>query len=343
MPDPRFFDEGEPLSLVDIARLTGAVLISGNADLAVRTAAPLSQADRVSLTFFSDRRRSEDLRHTQAGAVLISQKDATLAPADCAVLVSDSPQAAWAAVARRLHPEILHDASAGAIHPSARLEAGVRLSPGVVIGQGACLGAGTIVQAGAVIGPGVAIGRRCLIGANASVSFALLGDGVSILAGARIGEAGFGVAGGSQGAVDVPQMGRAILQDNVTVGANSCVDRGAWDDTVIGENSKLDNLVHVAHNVQMGRNCRLAAFTGISGSVTIGDGVLFGGRAGVADQLTVGAGAAIGAAAAVFKSVPPDEVWTGFPARPMRRWLREQAALAKLSRGKKGTKHDEEG
>ena len=143
--------------------------------------------------------------------------------------------------------------------------------------------------------------------------------------------------------MDIPQLGRAILQDNVTIGANSCVDRGAWDDTVIGENSKLDNLVHVAHNVRMGRNCRLAAYTGISGSVVIGDGAIFGGKAGVADQLTIGEGAAIGASASVFKSVPAGEVWTGFPARPMRRWLREQAVLARLSRGSKGTGHDEEG
>jgi hypothetical protein len=101
-----------------------------------------------------------------------------------------------------------------------------------------------------------------------------------------VGEPGFGAAPSARGPVDVPQLGRVILQDGVTLGANSCIDRGAWDDTSVGENTKIDNLVHVAHNVRLGRNCLLAAYTGISGSVVIGDGVMFGGKAGVADHLT---------------------------------------------------------
>ena len=340
MPDPRFFEQGAPLALSDIAELTGARL-EGEAACRIYTAAPLGQAGASAIAFYSDRRRSRELQATMAAAVFISQADLGLAPPGCARLVVRSPQAAWAHVATVLHPPIGHDVASGAIHPSAHLEAGVSVSPGAVVGPGAAVGSGTVIGPGAVVGPGVQIGRSCSIGANATVAFALLGDRVSLAAGARIGEAGFGVAGSEAGAVDVPQLGRVILQDGVTVGANSCVDRGAWDDTVIGENSKLDNLVHVAHNVRMGRNCRLAAYTGISGSVVIGDGAIFGGKAGVADQLSIGEGAAIGASASVFKSVPPRETWTGFPARPMRQWLREQATLAKLSRGRKGTGRDE--
>jgi len=342
MPDPRFFEQHSPLSLSEIAHLTGARLLRGDPLSVISETAPLSQASSASLAFLADRRRLGDLRQSRAMAVLVANGDVPDCPDGCAILVSDRPQAAWAAVARKLHRPIQADADQGMIHPGAQLEAGVNFAPGVVIAQGACIGRGTILQPGAVIGPGVEIGRNCLVGVNASIGFALIGDGVSILAGARIGEAGFGVTGDAKGAVDVPQLGRAILQDNVTVGANSCIDRGAWDDTVIGENSKLDNLVHVAHNVRMGRNCRLAAYTGISGSVTIGDGAIFGGRSGVADQLSIGAGAAIGAAAGVFKSVPAGEVWTGYPARPMRRWLREQAALATLARGKRGANDEQE-
>ncbi|MEI7931764.1 MAG: UDP-3-O-(3-hydroxymyristoyl)glucosamine N-acyltransferase [Alphaproteobacteria bacterium] len=342
MPDPRFFVTHEPLSVSDVARLTGAQL-TGPAEARISQVAPLSQADQSSLAFFADKRRARELAETHAAAVLVTQAGAASVPKGCEILITSTPQVAWGKIASVMHQPITHDAQGGAVHPTAHIGQGVVLGPGVVVGQGAAIGTGTVVHGGAVIGPGVQIGRNCVIGANASLAFALLGDGVSILAGARIGEAGFGVAGGDQGAVDIPQLGRAILQDNVTIGANSCVDRGAWDDTVIGENSKLDNLVHVAHNVRMGRNCRLAAYTGISGSVVIGDGAIFGGKAGVADQLTIGEGAAIGASASVFKSVPPREVWTGFPARPMRRWLREQAVLARLSRGRKGTGHDEEG
>jgi UDP-3-O-[3-hydroxymyristoyl] glucosamine N-acyltransferase len=166
------------------------------------------------------------------------------------------------------------------------------------------------------------------------VGFALIGDGVALSAGAVIGEAGFGAAAGPSGVVDVPQLGRVILQDNVTIGANSCVDRGAYDDTVVGENTKIDNLVHIAHNTRVGRNCVMAAYVGISGSVTIGDGVAFGGRAGVADHVSVGSGASIGAAAGVIRDIPAGEVWSGYPAKPVREWLRETAWLARSARRK---------
>jgi len=122
-----------------------------------------------------------------------------------------------------------------------------------------------------------------------------------------------------------------ILHDGVTIGANSCVDRGAWDDTVIGENTKIDNLVQIAHNVVIGRNCLLAAHTGISGSVTIGDGCLFGGRVSVADHITIGPGARIAAAAGLMKDVPAGESWGGIPAAPVRTWLRQIAWLARAA------------
>lgn len=178
------------------------------------------------------------------------------------------------------------------------------------------------------------IGRYCRIGANAVIGFAMLGDNVAISAGAVIGEAGFGAALGPRGMVDLPQLGRVVIQDNVTLGANSCVDRGAFGDTTIGENTKIDNLVHVAHNVRIGRNCVLAAYTGVSGSTVVGDGVAFGGKAGVADHLNIGSGASIGAAASVFKDVPDGETWTGFPARPLKRWLRETAWLSRMAGGR---------
>jgi UDP-3-O-[3-hydroxymyristoyl] glucosamine N-acyltransferase len=144
-----------------------------------------------------------------------------------------------------------------------------------------------------------------------------------------IGEAGFGVAGGSGSAIDVPQLGRVILQDDVSVGAGTCIDRGAWDDTVVGEASKIDNLVQIAHNVRLGRGCLLAGQVGLSGSVVVGDGAQFGGRAGVADHLTIGAGARVLAAAGVMNDIPAGETWVGAPARPVRRFMRETAWLAR--------------
>lgn len=335
MPDPRFFDSLGPALLSDLAQASAAEL--ADADLAGRLiahVAPLDAADDRAVAYFSDIKRKEAAAATRAGACFVRAEHKDLLPATCAALVTARPQAAWAAAANRLHAPRRHERGAAPVHPDATLESGVEVAPNVTIGQGARIGRGTRIGPGAVIGPGVLIGRDCRIGANAVIGFALLGDGVSVSAGAVIGEAGFGAALGPRGMVDLPQLGRVVIQDNVTLGASSCVDRGAFGDTTIGENTKIDNLVHVAHNVRIGRNCVLAAYTGVSGSTVVGDGVAFGGKAGVADHLNIGSGASIGAAASVFKDVPDGETWTGFPARPLKRWLRETAWLSRMAGGR---------
>ena len=329
MVDPRFFEALGPLTLADLARLTGSELADPSEGVrTVMGAAPLDRAGRDDVAFLADRRYVAGLRRTLAAAVFVSPEHADQVPDGATRLLTPEPQAAYARAAPSLHALRRHPDDAPAVHPDARLEEGVRLAPGVVVGPGAAIGAGTEVGPHAVIGPGVQIGRHARIGAHAVIGCALIGDRVRILAGAVIGEAGFGVAGSREGALDMPQLGRVILQDGVTVGANSCVDRGAYDDTVIGENTKIDNLVQVAHNVRIGRSCVLAAHTGISGSVTVGDGVAFGGRAGIADHVDIGSGAKIAAASGVMKNVPAGEVWGGSPARSLRKWMRETAWLA---------------
>lgn len=339
MPDPRFYLNKGPLPLADLIAVSGGEVAPGaRADLRLDAATPLDRAGAADVAFLADRKHLEALRATGAGAVYVTADFAAEVPAGCTAIVTPRPHAAWCRAAAALHEPRAHDGGAPAIHPTAELEDGVQLSPGVVIGAGARIGRGTRIAPGAVIGPGVTIGRDCDIGANASIGFALIGDRVRLYAGSRIGEAGFGATGGETGVIDVPQLGRVILQDGVTIGANSCVDRGAWEDTVVGENTKVDNLVHIAHNVRVGRNCVMAAYTGISGSVTIGDGAAFGGRAGVADHVTIGAGARIGAAAGVFREVPAGETWGGLPAQPMKSWLRETAWLSRSARRGKGDK-----
>ena len=339
MPDARFFSTADPLSVADLAALTGAEVVRGG-DAVIMTVAPQSQADRGAIAFLGDRRHAAALAGTGAGAVFLAQDMAGKAPGGAAVLTTRFPQAAWAAVAARLHPAIELDGTPG-VHPEAELEDDVRLGAGVVIGAGARIGRGTVIGPNTVIGPGVAMGRNCRVGANVSVGYALIGDRVRIASGAVLGEAGFGAAGSARGPVDIPQLGRVIVQDDVSVGANTCIDRGAYDDTVIGEGTKIDNLVHIAHNVVLGRFCLIAAHVGISGSVTVGDGVMFGGKAGVGDHQTIGAGARIGGAAAVLSDVPAGEAWSGYPARPLRRFLRETAWLSKQASSRRKGVRDE--
>ncbi len=337
MPDPRFYQDLGPAKLSELASLTGGQLLSSEAgDIEIRTAAPLGRADAASIGFFSDKRYVADLKATKAGACFVTQAMAAEAPGGCAVIVVDRPQVAWAAVASRLYRARAFEAGAPAVHPSARLEEGVEIAPGAVIGADAQIGRGTRIGPGAVIGPGVVIGRDCEIGARTVIGFALIGDRVRIYAGVVIGEPGFGATVSAAGIIDLPQLGRVLLQDNVTIGANTCIDRGAYDDTVVGENTKIDNLVHIAHNVRIGRNCVLAGYTGISGSTVVGDGVSMGGQAGVADHLVIGDGARIGAGAGVMKNVPAGETWGGFPAQPIRQWLREAAWLGRMASSRKG-------
>lgn len=330
MPDPRFFDQLPALSVAELAERIGGKVLRGG-DRRVSAVAPLSSAGSEAVAFLGDRKFVTALGQTRAGCVIVPAEAFEAVPADAAVVVSDEPQAAWARASQFLHRALVLTA----IDPrEAAEDDSVTFEPGVVVGQGVRVGRGSRIGANTVIGPGVQIGRNCLIGPQVSIAFALIGDRVRLMAGARIGEAGFGAARSRTGPVDIPQLGRVILQDGVTVGANSCIDRGAYEDTVIGENTKIDNLVMIGHNCVIGRNCLMAANTGISGSVTVGDNVIFGGKAGIGDHIRIGEGARVAAGAGVLSDIPAGETWSGYPAKPLRQFLRETIWLAKQASGK---------
>jgi len=341
MSEPLFFKPARALAVGEVVALTGAEPRAGT-DLSrmIGDIAPLDRAGPADITFFDDPKLADGLAASRAGACLVRERFAKDVPARVAALRVSEPYRAFVAVARALFPAALLPSSlfgaegvaAGAtVHATARLEQGVTVDPGVVVGAGAEVGAGSVLAANAVIGPGVRIGRQCAIGAGASLMHALVGDRVIIHPGCRIGQDGFGYLMGAAGHLKVPQIGRVIIQDDVEIGANTTIDRGAMSDTVIGEGTKIDNLVQIAHNVVIGRHCVLASQTGISGSAVIGDNVMTGGQVGIADHVTIGTGAALGAKAGVMHDTPAGARWVGAPAKPVKQFFREVAALERLA------------
>ncbi|MCK0195653.1 UDP-3-O-(3-hydroxymyristoyl)glucosamine N-acyltransferase [Ancylobacter sp. 6x-1] len=343
MSEPVFVTARTPLLLDDVRVLTGArFVVEPDPGVMIRALAPLDHAGPGDVSFIEATRYVGQLRATRATACFVPERLAAQVPPQTVALVVAKPHQSFVAVARHIYADLLrpppvfghHGIAAGAfVHPQSRIETDVTVDPGAVVGPGAEVGAGSIIAANAVVGPGVRIGRNCHIGIGATLTHALLGDRVIIHPGARIGQDGFGYVGASAGHVKIPQIGRVVIQDDVEIGANTAIDRGGLRDTVIGEGTKIDNLVQIAHNVVIGRHCIIVSQSGIAGSATLGDFVMLGGQVGVIGHVHIGDGAQIAATSNVKDDVPPGVQWGGSPAKPMREWFREVMAVQRLARG----------
>ena len=283
----------------------------------------------------------EALASTNAGACFCKALHADLVPPKTVALIVSSPHRAFARAVGLLFPELLRPvaitgqvgiSSNSIVAADAVIEEGVTIEPFTVVGAGAKIGAGTILGPSVVIGSNVHIGRNCFIGAHTSITHASVGDNVIIHPGARIGQDGFGFLPSAEGHLKIPQAGYVRIGDNVEIGACTAIDRGAIQDTRIGEGTKIDNLVQIAHGVSIGRGCLIAGQVGIAGSAQIGDFVAIGGQSAISDHVTIGAGAQIGGASAVYRDIPPGEKWAGSPAQPLWDWLRSRSDAARAKR-----------
>lgn len=338
MADPRFYVRAGPFALGELARLTGSTLGPQAApEFLVHDVAQLNAVESGEIAYALNARIAAGARG-HADIALILPPDLDRSGLTPALLLHSQPARAFAQTAAAFYPpERQREFLPGiAVDPSAKIAGDVRLGAGVAIGAAAEIGAGTVIAPNAVIGPGVCIGRNCRIGANVTIAYALLGDRVMLHPGSAIGQDGFGFIASSRGHLKIPQLGRVIVQDDVEIGACVTIDRGMLGDTVIGEGTKVDNLVHIAHNCRVGRHAIIAGMVGLSGSVTLGDFVMIAGQAGVSDHLTIGAGARIAAGGGVLHDVPPGATYGGFPAKPRMQWLREVAWVEKTMTKEKG-------
>lgn len=341
MSQTHFFEPAAALTAAEILTLTGARAREGDSlQRKIAGLAALDQAGPQDLSFLDNPKYAHLLAKTRAGICLTTERHASHAPRHLTLLLSREPYRAFVTVARKLFAIALRPSSlvegrtvaeGASVHPTARLEHDVTIDPGAVIGPRAEIGGGTVIAATAVVGPGVRVGRNCAIGAGATIANAFLGDRVIIHPGCRIGQDGFGFVLGSKRHDKVPQIGRVIIQDDVEIGAGTTIDRGAIRDTVIGEGTKIDNLVQIGHNVSIGRHCIIVAQTGISGSVTLEDFVVLAARVGVNNHARIGEGAQIAATSNVRGEVPPGARWGGTPAKPSALWIREMITLERLA------------
>lgn len=340
MDHPGFWTLAGPFSLSELASSTGAEIPEASIERRgkeIRSVTTLDAAGASEVSFFDNRKYLSALKETGAGAVFVAAAYAGRVPETSVPLISRDPYRAFAKSLELFFPEAQHSkvgGGASVVDETARIEDGAFIETGAIIGPEAQIGRGSQIAAGAVIGYRVAVGRDCFVGPGASITHALIGNRVIIHAGARLGQDGFGFAMGPSGHYKVRQVGRVIVQDDVEIGANTTIDRGALKDTIIGEGAKIDNLVQIAHNVIIGRHCVIAAQTGISGSTIVEDFVAMGGQCGTVGHIRIGAGAQVGAQSGVHCDIPRGERWAGYPAKPVSLWAREVALIKRLARRK---------
>ena len=322
------------LTAAHITKLVGGEL-EGDGTATVAAVAPLDRASAGDVSFLAHARYAPMMAASHAGVVLVAPELRAVAGAARARVVVERPHEAML----KLLP-VLYAAPARTpgVHPTAVLGRGAR------IGDGATIGAFAVIGDGASVGARAWIGAQCSVGAGVAIgddtrlhdavtlyAGAVVGQRVVLHSGVRVASDGFGYVFQGGAHQKIPHVGRAVIEDDVEVGANTTIDRGSVDDTVVGAGSKLDNLVHVGHNVRIGRRCLIMAQVGIAGSAHIGDGCVIAGQAGLGGHIEVGDGARIGGQAGVFGSVPRGETWSGYPARPHREAMRTQGALMKLA------------
>jgi UDP-3-O-[3-hydroxymyristoyl] glucosamine N-acyltransferase len=338
MPDTRYFKRAGPFSLGELAAMSGGVL-SEQSDpaLEIQDVSPLSTAKSGDICFLDNKKYAPYLQSCEGTACILEESATAKAPPNMALVVTDAPYKTYAIIASAFYPDpetIPFIAPSAVIDETSSIGDGCHIGHGVVIGPQASIGARCVIEPNVVIGAAVTIGNESRVDANASLEYCNIGARAHLYPGVRIGQRGFGFAMDASGHKKVPQLGRVIIGDDVEVGANATIDRGAGPDTVIGDGVMIDNLVQIGHNVQIGTGSVIVAQTGIAGSSIIEHHVALGGQSGISGHITIGAGAQIGAQSGVMRDVAPGQRMLGSPAEPVRQFFRRLAFLERLTKTK---------
>lgn len=336
MVDKNFYNIKENVSLADVAKVTGANLTdSAKAGEKIKGIATMKSAQADEICFFYDRKSKDAAAEIKAKACVTTEALQQFLPADVVSLVCENPKEAYIRLNEYMYSEKKPET---AIDPSAKISMfatigeGCSIGANVVIEDNVVIGDNCRIEANVVIAHDCKIGRDCRIGAGASIAYALIGNNCYIYTGARIGQDGFGFQLMNGHHHRIPQLGRVIIGNDVEIGANTCIDRGALDDTVIGDGCRIDNLVQIAHNDKLGRGCVIVSQVGIAGSCTLGDYVVCGGQVGLADHLHIGSGVQIAAQSGVMRDIEDGAVMMGSPCVPFKDFMRQVAFLQKNSK-----------
>ena len=318
------------LTLKEIVKITGGKII-GDENVKIRNIAPIDKAKEGDITFLVNKKYIPFVKTTKASAIFV---DKELKDVKISQIVSDNPYLAYAKLLTFFtKKEIKHTgiSEKAIVEPSAKIAKEVTIYPNVYIGKNVEIGENTIIYPNVFIGDNSKIGKSCLIYANVSIYHdTIIGNNVIIHSGTVIGSDGFGYAKDGEKYYKIPQIGNVIIEDDVEIGANCTVDRGAIEYTKIGKGVKIDNLVQIAHNVEIGENSVIVAQVGISGSTKIGKSVVLAGQVGIAGHLKIGDRVMVGAKSGIGKSLKDGEIVSGIPAIDHKKWLRWAVSYEKL-------------
>lgn len=336
MVDTVFYEHTGAKTIKEIAEISHTVLqTKGKENEQIQNVCSLDSATADDLCFFYDKKNKAKAQNIKAKACVTTTDLASFVPENVIVLISENPKLSFIELISAFYKEHSYEAhieSDAVISKTAKIGKNCYIGHHTVIKDNVTIGDNCTIGDNVVIEHGCHIGNNCRIESNASISYCLMGNDCYIYTGARIGQDGFGFSVVNGRHQRIPQVGRVIIGNDVEVGANTCIDRGALDDTIIGDGCRIDNLVQVAHNDKIGNYCILVAQTGIAGSCTFGDYVVCGGQTGFADHLNIGSGAQIGAQSGVMRDIEPGAIVMGSPTVPFKDFMRQVAFLQKNSK-----------